>query len=99
MYSGHNMIAEYGSILKESRRFQNSYIETEIDLQRLEADRRRMTTFVTEGADKNYERVYFRLKKNEQNSAVILSVHRSFLLIRLTEKSVVTRFLPFRQWV
>ena len=46
------MIAEYGSILKESRRFQNSYIETEIDLQRLEADRRRMTTFVTEGADK-----------------------------------------------
>ena len=57
------MIAEYGSILKESRRFQNSYIETEIDLQRLEADRRRMTTFVTEGADKNYERVYFRLKE------------------------------------
>ena len=55
------MIAEYGSILKESRRFQNSYIETEIDLQRLEADRRRMTTFVTEGADKNYERGYFRL--------------------------------------
>mgnify|MGYP000850676282 FL=1 len=41
VYSGHNMIAEYGSILKESRRFQNSYIETEIDLQRLEADRRR----------------------------------------------------------
>jgi hypothetical protein len=36
VYSGHNMIAEYGSILKESRRFQNSYIETEIDLQRLE---------------------------------------------------------------
>ena len=63
VYSGHNMIAEYGSILKESRRFQNSYIETEIDLQRLEADRRRMTTIVTEGADKNYERVYFRLKE------------------------------------
>ena len=63
VYSGHNMIAEYGSILKESRRFQNSYIETEIDLQRLEADRRRMPTFVTEGADKNYERVYFRLKE------------------------------------
>ena len=57
------MIAEYGAILKESRRFQNSYIETEIDLQRLEADRRRMTTFVTEGADKKYERVYFRLKE------------------------------------
>ncbi len=57
------MIAEYGSILKESRRFQNSYIETEIDLQRLEADRRRMTTSVTEGADKNYEIVYFRLKE------------------------------------
>ena len=63
VYSGHNMIAEYGAILKESRRFQNSYIETEIDLQRLEADRRRMTTFVTEGADKKHERVYFRLKE------------------------------------
>ena len=63
VYSGHNMIAEYGAILKESRRFQNSYIETEIDLQRLEADRRRMTTVVTEGADKKHERVYLRLKE------------------------------------
>ncbi len=65
VYSGHNMIAEYGTILKESGRFHNEYIETEIDLQRLEADRRRMTTFVTAGMDRNYTRVYFRLSEEK----------------------------------
>lgn len=65
VYSGHNIIAEYGTVLKESARFTSSYIETEIDLQRLEADRRRMTTFVTQGEDREYERVYFSLKESE----------------------------------
>ncbi len=65
VYSGHNMIAEYGTILKESGRFHNEYIETEIDLQRLEADRRRMTTFVTAGMNRNYTRVYFRLSEEK----------------------------------
>jgi NAD+ synthase (glutamine-hydrolysing) len=47
VYSGHNIIAENGTILKESARFINECIYTEIDIQRLNEERRRMTTFDT----------------------------------------------------
>ncbi len=47
VYSGHNLIAENGAILKESGRFQNESIYSEIDVQRLNEERRRMTTFGT----------------------------------------------------
>ena len=65
VYSGHHLIAEYGTVLAESGRFVNECIETEIDLQRLEADRRRMSTFVTDEAGEQYHRVYFTLKEEE----------------------------------
>ena len=65
VYSGHHLIAEYGTVLAESGRFFNECIETEIDLQRLEADRRRMSTFVTDEAGEQYHRVYFTLKEEE----------------------------------
>ncbi len=45
VYSGHNLIAENGTILKESVRFINESIFSEIDLQRLQEERRRMTTY------------------------------------------------------
>lgn len=48
VYSGHNIIAENGRILKESRRFANETIYAEIDVERLEAERRRMSTFQIE---------------------------------------------------
>ena len=48
MYSGHNIIAENGRILKESGRFTNETIYAEIDIERLEAERRRMSTFQIE---------------------------------------------------
>ena len=65
VYSGHHLIAEYGTVLAESGRFVNECIETEIDLQSLEADRRRMSTFVTDEAGEQYHRVYFTLKEEE----------------------------------
>ena len=65
VYSGHHLIAEYGTVLAESGRFVNECIETEIDLQRLEADRIRMSTFVTDEAGEQYHRVYFTLKEEE----------------------------------
>lgn len=65
VYSGHHLIAEYGTVLAESGRFVNECIETEIDLQRLEADRRRISTFVTDEAGEQYHRVYFTLKEEE----------------------------------
>ncbi|MCD7709023.1 MAG: NAD(+) synthase [Clostridiales bacterium] len=48
VYSGHNLIAENGHILAE-RRFGEGMIASEIDVQQLCADRRRMTTFPLSG--------------------------------------------------
>lgn len=47
VFSGHNIIAENGVILCESERFNNQMVITELDLGRLESERRRMTTFDT----------------------------------------------------
>lgn len=47
VYSGHSLIAENGRILKEAGRFANETIYTEIDVQRIMTERRRMTTFET----------------------------------------------------
>lgn len=46
VFGGHNMIAENGVMLKESNRFQNDTIYSEIDIQRLISERRRNTTFM-----------------------------------------------------
>lgn len=45
VYSGHSLIAENGSILAESKRFASDTVISEIDVDRLAYDRRRMTTF------------------------------------------------------
>ena len=45
VFGGQNMIAENGSMLAESRRFENSIIYSEIDVQRLADERRRMSTY------------------------------------------------------
>ncbi len=64
VYSGHNVIAENGHILKESERFGSGVICTEIDVKRIEAERRRMTTF--EMADDSYVEVRFLLKRRRR---------------------------------
>lgn len=45
VFGGHNLIAENGVILKESNRFVNDVIYSEIDWKRLASERRRNTTF------------------------------------------------------
>ncbi len=45
VFSAHNVIAENGNILKESQRFVNGMITTELDLGRLISERRRMSTY------------------------------------------------------
>lgn len=58
VFAGHNIIAENGKILSESKRFANdneddAVIYADIDLERLDADRRRSNTFISDisGAD------------------------------------------------
>lgn len=48
VYSGHNLIAENGSILAESTRLGNGILYSEIDVERLEIERRKNTLFETE---------------------------------------------------
>lgn len=45
VFSGHNLIAENGTILGESPRFTTGILYGELDVRRLRAERRRMTTF------------------------------------------------------
>lgn len=45
VFGGHNLIAEYGAILKESELFKTGIIYTEIDIQKLSAERRRNNTY------------------------------------------------------
>lgn len=60
VYSGHNIIAENGHILKESKRFANETIYSEIDVNRILTERRRMMTF--EMLHDGYREISFPLK-------------------------------------
>lgn len=65
VYGGHNLIAENGTILAESRRFVNGALYADLDIHRLDNERRRMTTcrfvpdLAPEGQDVFYNEVYF----------------------------------------
>lgn len=48
VFSGHNLIAENGRLLAQSKRFTHGITCSEIDVERLSEERRRMTTFVGE---------------------------------------------------
>ena len=63
VFSGHNIIAENGKIIKESNRFENGIIYGDIDLQYLKSERRKNTSFKIN--QKGYENVYFELKEKE----------------------------------
>ena len=56
VFSGHNVIAENGTLLAQAERFTNEITYAEIDAERMNAERRRMTTFESRGqSDYRYE--------------------------------------------
>ena len=59
VFSGHNIIAENGRVLKESKRFENGIIFADIDLGYLKSERRKNTSFSVDLKD--YENVLFSL--------------------------------------
>lgn len=63
VYSAHNLIAEDGHILAEAKRFVNETIYSEIDFYRLDAERRRMSTF--EARYDGYTEIPFSLEMTE----------------------------------
>lgn len=56
VFAAHNIIAENGNILAEAERFKNETVYADIDLDRLAAERQRMTTFQPEQL-KEYDEV------------------------------------------
>ena len=64
VFGGHNLIAENGSLLSQSKRFQNETIYGEIDIRRLRSERRKNTTFMAEKMNE-YEKIAFSLQPVE----------------------------------
>lgn len=64
VFSGHNLIAENGTLLAEAQRFQNQCIYSDIDVNRLIGERRRMTTYPSADTE-GYELIYFDLNVEE----------------------------------
>ncbi len=65
VFSGHNLIAENGTVLAEAERFKNETITADIDLERLKNERRRIGTFITEGRE-NYSVIPFVMEAKER---------------------------------
>ena len=67
VFGGHNIIAENGTVLAVSKRFSHETIYSDLDLQRLASERRRMTTFpgALDGGCENYMAVPFSLKMEQ----------------------------------
>lgn len=58
VYSGHHLICENGSVLAEAKRFTNEIIYADIDVQKLAAERRKMTSFPGGQTDDYFEQEF-----------------------------------------
>ncbi len=66
VYSGHNLIAENGMLLAESKRFSNDTVYSELDIQKLTEERRRRGAFFCPKEEGGiYTKIGFSLKKEE----------------------------------
>lgn len=64
VFGGHNIIAENGTILSQAKRFSSQTIYGDIDIHKIRAERRRMSTF-GEKSGQPYYRVHFDLQIEE----------------------------------
>ncbi len=64
VFSGHNLICDNGTLIAESRKFTVGITYSEIDIQRIDSERRRMNTF-PQFAKQDYRRVKFELTQHD----------------------------------
>ncbi|MCM1252004.1 MAG: NAD(+) synthase [Clostridium sp.] len=64
VFGGHNMIAENGTMLAQAKRFVPETVYADIDIHRLEHDRRRMTTYI-QTSKEGYRTVSFHLEEDD----------------------------------
>ena len=65
VFGGHNIIAENGTILANSKRFENGVIYADLDLERIRSERRRMTTFQMTANMEDYDFVEFEIDEED----------------------------------
>lgn len=66
VFAGHNLICENGSVIAESKLFENSLVYGEIDVEKLAVERQRTAnTYYSEGSDDNYWIVEFETNDKE----------------------------------
>ncbi len=65
VFSGHNIIAENGSVLAEGKRFKDELICTDIDLQRISAERRRISSLASSGNERDFTECHFSLPNSK----------------------------------
>ena len=81
VFSGHNIIAENGSVLAESKLFSGEYTISEIDVNKLAFERRKNTSFVT--------------GKNFYHQINAISFSMSLTATELTRFVTRTPFIPY----
>ena len=86
VYSGHNLIAENGTVLAASQRFTTGTVYADVDIHRLDAERRRMSTFQFADGPEAYTRCTFHLTKTHTRLARAVDAH-PFVPSDLTERS------------
>lgn len=72
VFSGHHIISENGTMIKESRGFDSELIYGDLDLKKLSSERRKMTTFKSYH---NYEIIYFDSTNIDLNTTYYYDPH------------------------
>ena len=72
VFSGHHIISENGTMIKESRGFDSELIYGDLDLKKLTSERRKMTTFKSYH---NYETIYFDSTNIDLNTTYYYDPH------------------------
>ncbi len=66
VFSGHNLIAENGTILAESKQFETGILSSEVDVQKLSGERMRCSTFTPDtNSAAAYHEAYFAITEEE----------------------------------
>ena len=74
VFGGHNIIAENGLVLKEAKRFQNETIYSDLDVDRIVSERRRMTSFPAQSSE-GYTVVPFAVRREETELIRVFDPH------------------------
>ncbi|WP_124101356.1 NAD(+) synthase [Ruminococcus sp. Marseille-P6503] len=92
VFSGHNLIAEDGALLKESRLFENEITVSEIDVKKLVFERRKTSTYP---AERTNAAVYSSDTRDGKIGSIKFSLSRDECL--LTRSFPRTPFIPLNQ--